>query len=349
MMNLIHEVMFWSEDMMLELVLVLLAVAGWAVLRGSSQQVSKLPKIAVEAPSPKLVHVKPAGDKPTPETVIVAIRDAMRTRQFGRGLDLFRDTEVAKVVTVMAREQQDEYFMAVATCAVRVNRCRVVKAVIREMRTLGVANTPSFYQSSMRLLAKKGFYNEALEVYQEMVHEGIIPTEDACSCMVAFVVDSGNLDQGMDLFRTGAVGVFHPSIRAYMKLMRALSAERTTKGALNCEELYWDMHRRQIPADNIVVNVVLGALVEAGELENASKVMSSAHSGGTLDIVGCNSVLRGLVRSGQAQRAWKLLGEMEAGGLAPTKSTFICFLHGKGEVMRRACGRLEALEKTLAH
>jgi len=348
MMHLVHEIMFWTEDMMLELVLVLLAVVGWAVLRGSTQSVTKRPQIAVSPPSPGLTSTKPAGEKPTPETVIVAIRDAMRTRQFGRGLDLFRDIEVAKAVQQMSRDQQDEYFMAVTTCAVRVNRCKVVKAVIREMRTLGVANTPAFFQSSMRLLAKKGFYNEALEVYQDMLREGIVPTEDACSCMVAFVVDSGNLDQAMELFRSGPVGQFQPSIRAYMKLMRALSAEKSIKSALNCEELYWDMRRRQICADNIVANVVLGALVDAGELENAIKVMSSAHSDSILDIVGCNGVLRGLVRGGQAQRAWNLLREMEAGGLVATKSTFICFLRGKGEVMRRACGRLEALERGAA-
>jgi len=325
-------VVAWGLDALLEVVVVVIASTVWWWCRvpfGSSETRDVAILTAEPAPHARLLE---------------RIRDAARSRQLGYVLDQFCDANSSDEVQQMSRAQQEEYFLTVATCAIRLGRSRCVASVITEMRRAGVMGNRGFFESTMRLLAKQGLYSESLEVYQEMIREGIVPSRDGCSCMVSFLIQCGDLGRAAELFRTSPPEQFRPSIRACTKLLLALAADKTIERALLCAELFWDMRKRKIRADNIVVNIVLGALADACELEAASQVMSSAHSDGILDIVGCNSVLRGFVRSGQAQRAWALLEEMEAGGLKPTKSTFICFLEDGSEVGKDAFARLGLLQ-----
>jgi len=326
-------VVAWGLDALLEVVVVVIASTVWWWCRvpfGSSETRDVAILTAEPAPHARLLE---------------RIRDAARSRQLGYVLDQFCDANSSDEVQQMSRAQQEEYFLTVATCAIRLGRSRCVASVITEMRRAGVMGNRGFFESTMRLLAKQGLYSESLEVYQEMICEGIVPSRDACNGMVSFLVEAGDLGKVVELLRTSPPERFRPFIRAYMKVLLALAADKTTESAVFCAEVFWDMRKRKIRADITVVNIVLGALADARELETVSQVMSSAHSDGILNIVGCNSVLRGLVRSGQAHRAWALLEEMEASGLVPTKSTFICFLHDGSDVAEEAFARLGVLQR----
>jgi len=276
-----------------------------------------------------------------PAALIDTVCDLSKKRHPVAVLDLFRQARVHPVAREIpqatGRHSAEEYYQAVASSAVRLNKIALIPMVFQDMRATGVPRRRSIFEATMRLLGTNKQYAAAVGVYDEMLVDGIPPSEDACSCMIAFLVQSGQLDRALEEFATRGKE-FRPSIKAYMQMFKALSQAGDGRNTLI---LIKDMHTRGVSPDTIVMNVALGAIVASGEARAALELLEATRPSGLLDAISYNTVIKGLIQTGEADRAWALALGMAAHGVPPNKTTWMRFVNTRTLYAKDALARVQ--------
>lgn len=229
-------------------------------------------------------------------------------------------------------------FDRLVLCAARCSRPQSLHEVLQDMKRLELPRSQALYESAMRVMASGRDFGGAAELYHAMVHDGVAPSNEAQSCMVCFLAQRGDISGAIEMFS----GDFRPSIRAYMQVFRGLARLEGRNCALQTLRMLSDMHQRGIPLDVICLNVALGTIVNAGEVEAGEELLRSHAS--LADTISYNILIKGLVKEGRASAAWELVQEMECLGLQLSRPTFLGFASPKNQFTRQAMTRLRLLE-----
>mmetsp|Transcript_47131 Transcript_47131/g.102551 ORF Transcript_47131/g.102551 Transcript_47131/m.102551 type:complete len:354 (-) Transcript_47131:92-1153(-) len=252
-------------------------------------------------------------------------------------LELYKEIrtqpKALRAAEAAASHSLQDVYTQVVCCAVRLDKPSYVKQVIEDMQANEVPRTATFYESTMKMLAAKRLFPEALAIYDQMVVEGIPPSPDACSCMINFHVESGNVGKAMEHFRNSPVDKFRPFIRGYVTMLKAFMRSGPPECVI---ELLGHMEQRGVSLDTVALNIALSALVNPGETQLAWDTLEKYHS--LADLISYNTVVKGLVRTGEEDKAWGLLEVMRERGFEPNLVTYrtIAAVRGKYHDQARA-------------
>jgi len=221
-----------------------------------------------------------------------------------------------------ARNKQSaaDIYGVLVQCAGRVNRPDLIDILISDMRRIGIERPLSFYESTMKLLASKKSYHEALAVYKQLEVDGLEPSPVTLSCLINFAAEVGELDRALAFYaHLSTVG--SPSIRACMTVLRVHAKRQDWPKSL---EVIREMQGRGAVIDSLVLNVALATGVAAGELTGTRALLDegSKSKPPVSDVVSYNTVLKGYAQHREVDKALSLLKQMTEQGVRANAITF---------------------------
>mmetsp|Transcript_26398 Transcript_26398/g.56254 ORF Transcript_26398/g.56254 Transcript_26398/m.56254 type:complete len:424 (-) Transcript_26398:141-1412(-) len=303
-------------DLCLESITLVAFALGWAVITYSKRSRPTTPmnckeQFEVECDAPG----NGAGD------MMRQVISLSNSRHYAQAFTLYKEivkTAGSDVVGFAEDAGVDvqEFFRAVAVAGVLPGPARSApaKRLIEDMRSWGVPRSSEFYDVMMRAMTRKQGYQQAADIFEELQRDQVAPTSDSAACLVTSLVEVGDVDGALGLFKTLAPEQFKPSIRVYMFLLKALHS--ATRGA-DALMLLQDARRRGVVVDALCFNMVLGTLLKSGRgLEAAEMYVEARDSGapGAVDCVSLNTAMIGLVRARHPERAAGLIEEAVLAG-----------------------------------
>lgn len=214
-----------------------------------------------------------------------------------------------------------DFYNSLVQCAVRMGKPVVVEELVKNMRATEVPRSRAFYEGTMKILAGKKLFHQALAMYDLMVEDGFEPSSVTCSCLVSFSVEVGDLDRAITSFEKLSQ-MERPSIRAYMTILRVYSKRHEWSRSI---EAMKDMQRRGLAADSLILNIVLATCVHADRLDQAEKLLEDMLGSTTqtlVDVVSYNTVIKGCALKGELSKARSLLESMTSNSVKPNVITF---------------------------
>lgn len=196
--------------------------------------------------------------------------------------------------------------------AIEETLCKMVRADIKPPLAL--------YESTMKILAGKKYFRQALAVYDRLRMDGLEPSDVTLSCLVSFSSEVGECERAIAFFEQLCSRTV-PSMRACMTVLRVHSKRQDWPAALR---LFRGLQRRGVPVDSIVLNMVLACGVQAGDLSGVEALLDevSTLTPQIADIISYNTLLKGYAQQKQSGRAIGLLEIMRRRRLQPNAITF---------------------------
>lgn len=225
-----------------------------------------------------------------------------------------------RAIKMHNRQDATDIYGVLLQCAGRAKRPELVEKLITDMRRADVERPLSFYESTMKLLASKKCYQEAMEVYTQLEFDGLEPSPVTLSCLISFAAELGELDRAIGFFeRLSTVGT--PSIRACMTVLRVHAKRQDWPSTL---KVIRDMQQRQAQVDSLVLNIALATGVAAGDLAGARALLNEASQfqPPICDVISHNTIMKGYAQQKEADEALNLLQQMEDNGVKPNAITF---------------------------
>jgi pentatricopeptide repeat protein len=211
-----------------------------------------------------------------------------------------------------------DVFSSLVQCAGRVGRPELVEDILDDMVHLGILRSLNFYESTMKMLASKKCYKEAMSVCTRLEADGLEPSPVTLSCLINFAVEMDESDRAIGFYdRLAATG--QPSIRACMTILRVYSKRHDWAKSL---AVIRDMQQRDARIDSLVLNIVLATGVAAGQLDAAKALLHEFSQKHIADVVSYNTLMKGFAQQKKVDLALKLLGEMYQVGVKPNAITF---------------------------
>lgn len=247
----------------------------------------------------------------------------------GLALDIFEElnrtgamNQLKQMPKTSKNNDAAAFFTAVFQCAIRVRKPQLGLDVVGAMRRIEVARSRMFYESAMKILAGKKYYQEALEMYNHMEQDKLEPSAVTMSCLVSFAVEVGDTDKAIVFFeKLQHAGT--PSIRAYMTILRVFAKRLDIERS---KEILLGMEEKGVKPDNLIVNIVLGTCVSAGKAANAEALLEEClrRDQATVDVISYNTVVKGYAQAGEFAKAIAILEKMSS-RIPPVTPNLITF------------------------
>lgn len=235
-----------------------------------------------------------------------------------KGMRANGEHKAIKDLARQSRKRPADVYTMLVQCAGSVGRPELVEVLLDDMMAAQIERPLAFYETTMKMLASKKCYKEAMAVCSRLEADGLEPSPVTLSCLVSFAVESAESDRAIDFFeRLAACSM--PSIRAYMTIFRVHSRRQDWTKSL---ELIRDMQNRQAPIDSLVLNIALSTGVAACQLDAAQALLTEFTAISLADVVSYNTVLKGLAQQKAVGQALSLLEEMCKTGVKPNSITF---------------------------
>lgn len=262
-----------------------------------------------------------------PARIVETIMDRASNKNAAEALALYsemradsRHLQMKELVRYSTRHSAIDVYAALVQSAVRAGRPQLVESLLEDMVAARIERTLSFYESAMKVLAGKKYYQQALAVYNRLTSEGLKASPVTMSCLINFYAELGELDRAINLFdQLSATST--PSIRAYMTALRVHSKRQDWNKSL---EIFRSMQAKHVPVDSLILNTILATGVAAGKGEAVEYLLhevSKTHSG-VVDVISYNTVLKGFAHQKTADKALKILNAMLERGVRPNGITF---------------------------
>lgn len=182
-----------------------------------------------------------------------------------------------------------DVFNLLVQCAGRVGWFGIIESLLDDMANAGIERSLGFYEGTMKMLASKKCYKEAMCVCSRLEADGLEPSPVTLSCLINFAVEIGDIDRAIGFFNRLA-STSTPSIRAYMTILRVHSKRHDWIKSL---ALIRDMQHRQAPIDSLVLNVVLATGVAAVALDAAKELLAEFSEIKIADVISFNTLMKG--------------------------------------------------------
>mmetsp|Transcript_60439 Transcript_60439/g.107716 ORF Transcript_60439/g.107716 Transcript_60439/m.107716 type:complete len:483 (+) Transcript_60439:125-1573(+) len=225
-----------------------------------------------------------------------------------------------RAIKMHSRISATEIYGVLLQCVGRAKRPELIEKLIIDMRRADIERPLTFYESTMKLLASKKCYQEAMAVYTQLELDGLEPSPVTLSCLINFAAELGELECAIGFFqRLSSVSM--PSIRAYMTVLRVHSKRQDWPSTM---KVIRDMQQRQAHIDSLALNIALATGVAAGDLAGARALLNEASNfqPPICDVISHNTIMKGYAQQKEADEALKLLQQMDDKGVRPNAITF---------------------------
>jgi pentatricopeptide repeat protein len=176
------------------------------------------------------------------------------------------------------------------------------------------------YIALMKVYANCGLYNEACDLYAQIVKEGLQPDSVMYGCLINFAVACGRTELAQELSRVAP----QLHIQNYMPLLKAAVRDKNIERAFGIVE---EMKNSGVTVDITAYSCVLDACAQAGDMTRARSLLKEMQETGSVDVVAYNTVLKGYCKSGDSVAAMAIVSEMDAAGVQPNDVSFNCLIN----------------------
>jgi len=180
--------------------------------------------------------------------------------------------------------------------------------------------TVQLYSSFMKVYAYSNMYNEACDLYPQMLSEGLQPDGIMYSCLMKFAAECGRTALSQEL----AEMLPNLDVQNFMSLMRSAVRDRDAPRAV---ALFRRWQASDVPVDVAAWNCCLDACISAGQIKTGRALFDEMVNTIAADIITYNTLLKGYCQAGDIDGAKLLMREMEAGGLHPNDVTYNCLIN----------------------
>merc|ERR1719353_1989394 len=228
------------------------------------------------------------------------------------------DHQSIKDLMACGKHRPAAVFNLLVQCAGRIGRPELVEILLDDMTQWGIERSLEFYECTMKMLASKKRYKEAMSVCSRLELDGLVPSPATLSCLISFAVEVGEPDRAISFYQRLAANSM-PSIRAYMTILRVHSRRQDWSKSL---AVIRDMQSRQAPIDSVVLNIVLATGVAAGELQSTQELLHEFSKSNGADVISFNTLIGGFAQKKDVENALRLLEDMRHAGVRPNAITF---------------------------
>ncbi|MQL82224.1 hypothetical protein Taro_014695, partial [Colocasia esculenta] len=174
---------------------------------------------------------------------------------------------------------------------------------------------------------KEGMVDKAFDAYFEMLGNGLAPNIFICSCLISNLYRQRKIEEANILL--------HRMVDNIDFLGECFLHEKSMSHGilhLDVEEIakFFVLHvGHHAPANNVVLNVVIGGLCRSGRLEDARKLFSNLlHRGFIPDNFTYCTLIDGYSAAGKINKAFELRDDMVRKGLLPNVVTYNTLIKG---------------------
>lgn len=179
--------------------------------------------------------------------------------------------------------------------------------------------TLALYKTLMKVYASCDLFDQACDLYDQILADGLEPDQVMYGCLVKFAVKCGRCAQSQKFFDKAPVG----DVQNYMWLIRAAGREGCPERAV---ELLRRLQEEQpTRVDIAVYNAVLDVCVSV-KSELVNTVLAEMRDRVGLNLVSYNTLMKGSIAAGDLNNARALIGDMERNGLRPDSASYNCLL-----------------------
>ncbi|GMH30917.1 hypothetical protein Nepgr_032760 [Nepenthes gracilis] len=187
------------------------------------------------------------------------------------------------------------------------------------------------YMKLIVLLGKSGQPQRAHQLFDTMVEEGIEPTSELYTSLLAAYCRSNLIDEAFSILnKMKALPLCQPDVYTYSILLKAC----VDASLFNLvESLYEEMDTRSITPNTVTQNIVLGGYGKAGQYDQMEKLLS-----GMLESTSCkpdvwtmNTILGLFGNKGQIEMMEKWYEKFRNYGIEPETRTFNILIGAYGK------------------
>lgn len=203
------------------------------------------------------------------------------------------------------------------------------------------------YMKLLVLLGKSGQANSAQKLFDAMVEEGIEPTPELYTALLAAYCRCNLLDEAfLVLNKMKTLPLSQPDVYTYSTLLKAcVEASRFDL----VDSLYQEMSDRMITPNTVTQNTVLGGYGKAGKLDEMERVLSGMLESDSCkpDVWTMNIILGLFGNRGQIDVMEKWYEEFRSIGIEPETRTFNILIgaYGKKRMYDKMTSVMEYMRK----
>jgi len=249
------------------------------------------------------------------------------------------DTYVLKLFEEM---QQSSMPISEGLCVGLLTRCADSKLLIFAGKIVEYVRshlkmTITMYSALMKVYAYCGMYNEACNLYTEIVGSGLEPDQIMYSCFMKFAVECNRLS----FLKEIAQKVPAIDLQNSMSLIRAAMKDKDVRGAFDVLD---QLKSTGVQPDVTAYNAVLNVCAVAGDLQSTEKIVAEMKTVVDMDLTSYNTAMKAYCNCGDAEGAHKMLKQMEDAGVAPNDVSYNCLIN-----MSVSAGILDDAWKSVDH
>lgn len=230
------------------------------------------------------------------------------------------DNKSMQEATQGSRHRPADFYSSLVHLIIRTGKHNLLSMVIDDMIHQKVPRSLAFYESAMKQLATQKQFQQALNVYDRLVEDGLETTTITYSCLVRFAAEVGELGRAKEFFEKLS-SLTTPSIRAYMTILSVHNKRQDWPSALATVR---DMKGRGVQIDSLALNVALSTGVAADKVSEVRELLSEAEQTNPFvpDVVSYNTVVKAFSQRGDYAEARSMMERMQQNGLKPNAITF---------------------------
>mmetsp|Transcript_66373 Transcript_66373/g.128386 ORF Transcript_66373/g.128386 Transcript_66373/m.128386 type:complete len:487 (+) Transcript_66373:124-1584(+) len=340
MMALPQIVIDWIVEIHVEVAIFMLTLGGALVLRNlTNPEPQQKGKKRLGCGENTAKHYEanmsvaaPTQGKPRPCALMTEILDTARElpgkEAASRALALYSELRMLternglSIVDIAQSIKQcpASFYSVLVSCAIKANLLHLVDVLLGDMKRKSIPRSLEIYESAMKQLAGQHHYKRAMDVFDQMLQDGLEPSAVTYSCAVGFAAEIGDHHRAAECFQRLSARTV-PSIRAYMTMLRIHNRRQDWPSAI---ALFRDMQQRGARLDSLVLNIVFAAGVSADQLAAVEQLLAEVQDQRPpiYDVVSFNTLIKGYAQRNDYHGAAKVMGRMRDRGVFPNAITF---------------------------
>ncbi|XP_051129955.1 pentatricopeptide repeat-containing protein At3g06430, chloroplastic [Andrographis paniculata] len=212
------------------------------------------------------------------------------------------------------------------------------KQWLRALQVFGMLKMQPFYQPKegtymklLVLLGRSGQPGQACQLFDEMLGEGLEPTSELYTALLAACCRSNLIDKAFNILgQMKSLPLCQPDVYTYSILIKACVDARRFEMV---ESLYDEMSERLIVPNTVTQNIVLSGYGKAGKYEEMEKILSRMldSTASKPDVWTMNTIISLFGNEGQIEMMERWYEKFRNFGIEPETRTFNILIGAYGK------------------
>ncbi|KAM1124377.1 hypothetical protein ACFX2H_039427 [Malus domestica] len=212
------------------------------------------------------------------------------------------------------------------------NRGLRVYYVYEKMKKFGVKPRVFLYNRIMDALAKTGYLDLALSVYDDFRDDGLVEESVTFMILIKGMCKMGRIDEMLQLLERMRANLCKPDVFAYTAMVKVLLSEGNLDG---CLRVWEEMKRDRVEADAMAYATLVTGLCKGGRVEKGYELFREMKAKGFLiDRVIYGVLIEGFVADSKVGVACDLLKDLVDSGYRPDLGIYNSLIEGLCNVKR---------------